>query len=492
MSTEPADSIVTAATPLIEQKSESAAQLEREIHPAHDRQWNWQDALYLLALVGLVVAMALHYTPNLTGEVAGEWWDPLLNMWTLSWDTTTLLHAPTHLWQAQLLYPNNLSLSFSENLLGETIIYAPFFLITHNPVLSYNITFYLTLLLCGTNMYIMARYYTGKPLAAFVAALIYAFAPYRLAQIDHIHILAGEWMPLAFLYLDLSLQQGRWRHWILFALFYLLQLLSSVYYGIFLAYTLLAFVIIRYVRPFVAQLRSRKRAYLKYLVARSMRPVIVLAAMLTILGILMAPYLASLQSGFSRSLSQAAGYAAFVRDFIFAVPFNLLYGVSYYNGTLLPYDSEHYLFPGLTTIALAALGIILVLRQKQTALRPYIWTGLIVLLFAFGPVLQYSTPSGGPFVAAASKLLGQVALPPNPPNIPMPWMLAYYVLPGFAGLRVPARLIGVLLIMLAILAAYTIAWLQNLSSTSKPEQKSGDQREASKAADGLPERRFFL
>ena len=91
-------------------------------------------------------------------------------------------------------------------------------------VLSYNITFYLTLLLCGTNMYIMARYYTGKPLAAFVAALIYAFAPYRLAQIDHIHILAGEWMPLAFLYLDLSLQQGRWRHWILFALFYLLQL----------------------------------------------------------------------------------------------------------------------------------------------------------------------------------------------------------------------------------------------------------------------------
>jgi hypothetical protein len=455
--------------------------------------WNWQDALYLLALVGLVVAMALHYTPDLTGEVAGEWWDPLLNMWTLSWDTTTLLHAPTHLWQAQLLYPNNLSLSFSENLLGETIIYAPFFLITHNPVLSYNITFYLTLLLCGTNMYIMARYYTGKSLAAFVAALIYAFAPYRLAQIDHIHILAGEWMPLAFLYLDLSLQQGRWRHWILFALFYLLQLLSSVYYGIFLAYTLLAFVIIRYARPFVTQLRSRKGAYLKYLVARSMRPVIVLAAMLSILVILMAPYLASLQSGFSRSLSQATGYAAFVRDFIFAVPFNWLYGVSYYNGTLLPYDSEHYLFPGLTTLALAALGIILVLRQKQTALRPYIWTGLIVLLFAFGPVLQYSTPSGGPFVAAASKLLGQVALPPNPPNIPMPWMLAYYVLPGFAGLRVPARLIGVLLIMLAILAAYTIAWLQNLSSTSKPEQKSGDQREASKAAPRpSPYRKFAL
>src|SRR6266849_4446931 len=166
VSTEPADSIVTASTPLIEQKSEPAAQHEREIQPAHSQRWNWQDALYLLALVGLVVAMALHYTPHLAGEVAGEWWDPLLNMWTLSWDTTTLLHAPSHLWQAQILYPNNNSLSFSENLLGEAILFAPFYLSTHNPVLAYNITFYLTFLLCGINMYIMARHYTGKPFAA--------------------------------------------------------------------------------------------------------------------------------------------------------------------------------------------------------------------------------------------------------------------------------------------------------------------------------------
>src|SRR6266702_194681 len=114
-------------------------------------RWNWQDALYLFLLLLPVLIMAYRYTPNLTGEVAGEWWDPLLNMWTLSWDTTTLLHAPTHLWQAQILYPNNLSLSFSENLLGEAIFFAPVFLISHNPVLAYNVTIYLTFLLCGVN-----------------------------------------------------------------------------------------------------------------------------------------------------------------------------------------------------------------------------------------------------------------------------------------------------------------------------------------------------
>ncbi|MEO8956374.1 MAG: hypothetical protein ABI465_17620 [Ktedonobacteraceae bacterium] len=463
MSTEPANSIIIPAKISIQHNKHEVTPDEKT-NPRLQRRWNWQDILYLLLLVGLVVVMAYRFTPNFSGEVAGEWWDPLLNMWTLSWDTTTLLHAPTHLWQAQLLYPNNLSLSYSENLLGEAIIYAPFFLLSHNPVFAYNMTFYISFLLCGTNMYIMARHYTGKPLAAFVAALIYAFAPYRLAQLDHIHIIAGEWMPLAFLYLDLALEQGRWRNWILFALFYFLQLLSSIYYGIFLSYALLAFVLIRYTIPFIGQLRSRKGTYVKYLVRRAIQPVIVFAIMFIFLGILMAPYLVSLQGGFSRSLGQSTGYAAFVRDFIFAVPFNWLYGTSYYNGIVLPYDSEHYLFLGLTTMALAACGIILAWRKRATVLRAYSWTALIVLLFAFGPFLQYSTPSGGPFVASASSFLGRIALPPNPPNIPMPWVLAYFVLPGFSGLRVPARLIGVLLIMLALLAAFSVAWLQNKAS----------------------------
>src|SRR2546422_2384025 len=266
MNTESTDSLADASTAVIIDKKndQKANHKEREI-PKLNPRWNWRDALFLLALVGLVVAMALRYTPNLTGEVAGEWWDPLLNMWTLSWDTTTLLHAPTHLWQAQLLYPNHLTLSYSENLLGEVIFFAPFFLITHNPVLSYNVTFYTTFLLCGTNMYFVARHYSGKRLAAFVAALLYAFAPYRLGQIDHIHVVAGEWMPLAFLYLDLSFQQGRRRHWSLLALFYLLQILSSIYYCIFLSYTLLTYILFRYTRPFLLRLRQEKQDYLRYL-----------------------------------------------------------------------------------------------------------------------------------------------------------------------------------------------------------------------------------
>jgi len=441
-------------------------------------RWNWQDALYLFLLLLLVVIMAYRYTPNLTGEVAGEWWDPLLNMWTLSWDTTTLLHAPAHLWQGQLLYPNPLTLSYSENLLGEAIFYAPFFLITHNPVLAYNMTFYLTFLLCGVNMYIVARYYTGKPLAAFIAALIYAFAPYRLSQIDHIHVLAGEWIPLAFLCLDLSLQHNRWRHWSLFALFYLLQLLSSIYYGIFLTYALLAYVLIRYLRPLLRQLRQRQYGRVTAVV----KPLVVFAVMLAILGALMAPYLSSLHNGLGRSIDQVWRYSAFVRDFGFAPPFNWLYGINSYNGVILAFDSEHYLFLGLATIALTILGIVLAFRRQNSIMRAYTWAGLIVLLFAFGPFLQFSTSSGAPYFAA------QPYPGPFPPGWPMPWLLAYYVLPGFTGLRVPARLIGILLLMLAVLAAYGIAWLQEIYWGSR----NGQPRELAVARVNLSWRRIAI
>src|SRR5713101_964391 len=102
---------------------EQAVRLDKKLtveqQLANGIKWSWQDALYLFTLLLLVVGMVWYFTPNITGEVAGVWWDPLLNMWTLSWDTTTLLHAPTHLWQAQLLYPNHLTLYYSENLLGE-------------------------------------------------------------------------------------------------------------------------------------------------------------------------------------------------------------------------------------------------------------------------------------------------------------------------------------------------------------------------------------
>jgi len=452
-----------------EQDSISSQRPKTLFNPTSSSKWGWQDALYVFILLALVVAMARYFTPDFTGEVAGMWWDPLLNMWTLSWDTTTLLHAPAHLWQAQLLYPNNLTLTFSENLLGEAIFFAPFFLATHNPVLAYNITFYLAFLLCGINMYFVARHYTGKPLAALVAALIYAFSPYRIGQIDHIHIVAGEWIPLAFLYLDLSFQNGRWRHWSLFALFYFLQVLTSIYYGIFMSYTLLAFILIRYSWPFLSQLLQRGRVYLLYIMKQALKPTVVFTILIIILYLLLAPYFAIQRQGLARTLSETAAFSAFVRDFGFTAPFNWLYGVHFYNGVPLRNDSEHYLFLGWAALVLGALGIFQALRMRNAMMCALALTGVIVVLFSFGPALQYAGPQGAPVLPGPAPSPLHPTPPPYLPDIPMPWQLAYYVLPGFKALRAPARLTGVLLLVVALLAAYASAWLQEISQKALQE-----------------------
>jgi len=435
-------------------------------------RWNWQDALYIFILLVLVLAMVARFTPHVTGEIPGLWWDPLLNIWTLAWDTTALLHNPLHLWQAPLLYPNNLTLSYSENLLGDVIYFAPVFLITHNPVLAYNVTFYMIFFLCGLTMYIVARSYTQRRFAAFVAALIYAFAPYRLAQIDHIPITGGEWMPLAFLFLDRSLQHGRWRDWILLALFYLLQLLSSVYLGIFLAYTLVAYLLIRYTRVFWRQWRQTGKAYLWRLVKLALRPAIVIVVTLGLIVVLMAPYLISLHNGYERSVIESASYSAFVIDFIYTAPYNMLHGILSFQGAYIKPDSEHFLFLGWTVMILTVIGVALAFRRKDAPMRAYAWTGLVVLLFAFGPYLQLSATSASPLLG------GTPVNQPFPPGIPMPWFLAFQILPGIKGLRVPARLIDVLLLILALLGAYAVARLQDradMARASGPQTATGGQ-----------------
>lgn len=120
---------------------------------------------------------------------------------------------------------------------------------------------------------------------------------------------------------------------------------------------------------------------------------------------------------------------------------------------------------------LAAIGIFLAFKQHNKTLRAFTWTGLTILIFAFGPVLQFSTDSGAPLIQGPPM---PVFINPYPPAIPMPWYLAYFILPGFKGLRVPARLIGVLVMVLALLAAYAVAyaftWLQENRKSAKTDQ----------------------
>src|SRR5262249_47386338 len=66
-------------------------------------------------------------------------------------------------------------------------------------VLTYNVAFLFSFVLAGVGMYALVRVLTKSRAAAAVAAVWYAFSPYRMAQaqLAHVQMLATGWMPIA-------------------------------------------------------------------------------------------------------------------------------------------------------------------------------------------------------------------------------------------------------------------------------------------------------
>ena len=102
-------------------------------------------------------------------------------------------------YQFPIFFPARATLTFSEHLLGLSVIASPLYWLTGDLVVTYNIVLLLTFPLCAIAMYALVFRLTGSAAGAFVAGLAFAFAPYRISQLPHIQMLATFWAPLALL-----------------------------------------------------------------------------------------------------------------------------------------------------------------------------------------------------------------------------------------------------------------------------------------------------
>ncbi len=153
--------------------------------------------------VVLTLAMTWPLALGLARDVPGDLGDSLLNMWILGWGVENVPWVLTgqmrlgDFWDANIFHPEPLALSLSEHLFGQVIQILPVYYLTGNLILSYNLLFLSSFVLSGLGMYLLARDMLGEGPAAFIAGLIYAFVPLRIAQVAHIQSLSSQWMPLA-------------------------------------------------------------------------------------------------------------------------------------------------------------------------------------------------------------------------------------------------------------------------------------------------------
>ena len=172
---------------------------------ARRRHDTWRAVLLFTALT-LVSTWPL--ARNLSGTMMPLGPDGNLFMWTLAWDVHALVRQPLSLFDANIYYPFLNTLAYSENLIGSAIIAAPVLWITGNPVLAVNVVQVLSVLLCATGAYVLARRMGLSPLGAMIAGLVFGFAPPRFFRTGQLHLGPVQWIPFGLACLHGYLTRG--------------------------------------------------------------------------------------------------------------------------------------------------------------------------------------------------------------------------------------------------------------------------------------------
>ncbi|PRY32128.1 hypothetical protein [Pseudosporangium ferrugineum] len=121
--------------------------------------------------------------------IPGDLGDPTLQAWQVAWAGHALLTDPLNWIDSNTFYPAPYTLAYSDTLLG----YAPAGWFGHGPqaaVLRYNLLYVAAHALAAFGAYVLVRQLGARPAAATVAAVAWAYAPWRLAHSGHLNVLS--------------------------------------------------------------------------------------------------------------------------------------------------------------------------------------------------------------------------------------------------------------------------------------------------------------
>ena len=175
------------------------------IRPASGAQPRWAPSpalgwreIALVALAGVLLAVLTTWplVLHLPSRIAPDLGDPVRTAWEVAWVGHAMLHNPLHLFDSNAFYPHPLSLAFSDSLLG----YGPaafFGSGTVAALVRYNLLFLFACSLCFVGAYLLARELGLGRLGAAAAGVAFAYAPYRVTEAGHLHVISSGGIALA-------------------------------------------------------------------------------------------------------------------------------------------------------------------------------------------------------------------------------------------------------------------------------------------------------
>jgi len=315
---------------------------------------------------------------------------------------------PTDLLNARFFFPHARTMLNNMLVPGIYLIAGPAYLASGNPVFAFNFFTVLYFFLNGWCMYLLARRLLDAALPAVIAGFVFAFCPFRFSAPQLLGTMANFWACLALLALHGFVASGGKR--LLPAIFsgfcFGMLFISDIFSG--LVFSLMVALFLAW-----HALRGRLRA--------EGRTLVCLAAALVIVALMVTPLLMLYVSmmherghdDMVRGIEETQLLSCDARAYLAAPPSNALYGWISARFRLI---GAQYLFPGILGGALFFIGLF---RRRNSCLAMRGEKGFLILLGAAGMALSF-----GPYICVFEHRI-----------CPGPYLLFYYLVPGFKSLR---------------------------------------------------------
>lgn len=369
--------------------------------------------------------------------------DELVIAWIQNWVIHSLTTNPFSIFEANLYFPYHNTLAYSDLFLTSSILSIIPLKLVGQPIAVVNFTLISSFVLLGFSIYLLCFYLTKDFLASLLSGILVIFSTAVLDKTTHLQILAVQWVPLSILFFLIYIKSQKSKYLAVSLLFFLTQVYNSFLPGYFI---LFSYVIIYTYSWFY----NRKQA--KKIITKKNIFLFILSLSL-VLPITIPYYQVSKEFNYVRDIRDAIHFAIQPEDLLYPSPHTRLqnYLVS------LPFNKESqngefkpgYLGLIFTILMAYALWYFIVnFKKKDFFINSFSSIGIAGLILSLGPALH----------------LGRQTIHwPFP--VPLPYILFYYLLPGFKGFRNSSRweilfilsiVVVIVLVLHKILKKYSI------------------------------------
>jgi len=372
----------------------------------------------LAVVLGSIVWIWPHLTHLRRIPDAG---DPVFSAWRIARIAHQLANDPRHLFAGNIFYPLPLTMTYSDATLLQSVIGAPFILAGMDPLVVANGVFLLAFPGCALAFFYASWRLTGDPRAAVIAGLIGTWYPFHFEHYSHMELQFFMFVPLAMLAALKLIAAPTPAAGVLLGVTVALQWLASLYLGLMLCTMLI---------PFGALLLCGWRPQISRRLTTA--AVLALAVSLSVIAMISLPYLQTRATRGDRNLREVQEGSAVPSDYGYPNPKLSNYAWLSREGS----KPERQLFPGGSTLALAAAGIVPPLTVPTAA-----------ILVSAALVFDWSLGLNG-----------------------LTYDELYRHVPPYRGVRVPARFGAVLGCVLALLAGYGAHRIIHLVGNARSRQ----------------------